>query len=555
MAFFHTAVRALLLAALTVSSVHAAEYALIYRGDFETLSAAEAPSNDAQAARFLTQASFGPTRTEIARLRQIGYRQWIEQQLAAPTTRARPFIEAVRDARIAAAATGINHGNRLDRWFHTATYAPDQLRQRMAFALSQIFVISEQGGALEGEYVQVTEYWDLLARSAFGSYRQLLQDVTYNPSMGKYLSHFRNRKAATGREPDENYAREVMQLFSVGLVERNLNFSPRLNNGQTIATYDQTTISQMAKVFTGFGYSTGSTNIGNGANDYAPMRCWDNEHDVSVKTILGGVQMPAGRTCAQDLTQALDVIANHANVAPFISRQLIQRFVTSNPSAAYIQRVATVFNNNGRGERGDLGAVITAVLMDTEARNNSPAATFGKLREPLLRLTALWRAWDAEPRPVNEFGETLMGMTNPLPIYGQRPLGAPTVFNFYEPDYQHPGPIANASLFSPEFQLINESTTYQISNNLAQFAYSSYVGMANPPTNRPLLALAALEAQPSHAAMVQEANIRMLYGSMSTPMRDTLVNMLDFMSGASNNEKARSLIQLIAMSPEYAVQR
>jgi len=536
------------------TSANAAEYALVFRGDFETLAAGDAPANDAQAARFLTQATFGASRADIARLRQIGYRQWIDQQLAMPPTNALPFIESVVAARAAAGANAINQSQRLDRWFHTAAYAPDQLRQRMAFALSQIFVISDQGG-LSGEPVQLTAYWDLLARNAFGDYRTLLQEVTYSPSMGKYLSHWRNRKAATGREPDENYAREVMQLFSVGLIERNLNFSPRLSGGQPIPTYDQTTISQMAKVFTGFGYSTNSTNIGNGVNNYQPMRCWDNEHDITAKTIISGVVMPAGRTCAQDVTQTLNVIANHANVAPFISRQLIQRFVTSNPSTAYIQRVATVFNNNGSGERGDFGAVITAVLMDAEARNNAPSNSFGKLREPLLRLTALWRAWDSEPRPANEFGEVAMGMTNPTPVYGQRPLGAPTVFNFYEPDYQHPGRLADANLFAPEFQLINESSTYQISNSLAAYAYSSYIGQNNPPSNRPLLNLAPLEGQTNSAVMVQEANIRMLYGSMSTGMRTTLTTMLDTMGNASSSEKARSLIQLIAMSPEYSVQR
>jgi uncharacterized protein (DUF1800 family) len=548
------AARALPLAAalLFACGAQARVYDHLYRSGFDAV--ADAPATDAAAARFLTQATFGPTKADIARVRQIGISQWIDQQLSTPTTAARPYMETVSAAMTAAGQT-IGQGQRLDRWFHTTIVAPDQLRQRAAFALSQIFVISDQNGSLSGEPIQVSEYWDLLARNAFGNYRTLLDEVTYNPSMGKFLSHFRNRKAATGREPDENYAREVMQLFSVGLVERNLDFSPILDGqNQPIPTYDQNVITNYAKIFTGFAYNN-ATNINNGTNNYLPMRCFDNEHDQTQKVVLDGMTVAAGQTCAVDVQQGLNIITAHPNVAPFISRQLIQRFTTSNPSPAYIQRVAQKFQNNGDGERGDLGAVVKAILTDPEARNNAPPANFGKLREPLLRLTALWRAWAYQLPAPTVYGEIKMGLPTLLTTYGQRPLGANTVFNFYEPDYQHPGALESAGLYSPEFQIINESSAYTISNALYDVAFRYYVGMSNPPTDRPLLVADEIASQPNATAMVDLVNTRMMYGSMSTNMRTTLINMLNFMNGASASEKARSLIHITAISPEFATQR
>ncbi|HVJ62450.1 MAG TPA: DUF1800 family protein, partial [Tahibacter sp.] len=306
--------------------------------------------------------------------------------------------------------------------------------------------------------------------------------------------------------------------------------------------------------FTGFAYNN-ATNINNGTNNYLPMRCFDNEHDQTLKTVLDGMTVAAGQTCAVDVQQGLNIIAAHPNVAPFISRQLIQRFTTSNPSPAYIQRVAQKFQNNGDGERGDLGAVIKAILTDAEARNNAPPASFGKLREPLLRLTALWRAWTFQMPAPSVYGEMKMGLPNLMTTYGQRPLGANTVFNFYEPDYQQPGPIEDAGLYSPEFQIINESSTYTISNALYDVSFRYFVGMTNPPTDRPLLIVDEVSAQPNATAMVDLVNTRMMYGSMSTNMRTTLINMLNFMNGATASEKARSLIHITAISPEFATQR
>jgi uncharacterized protein (DUF1800 family) len=556
-------------------SAQAAIHDHLFRGNFQVV--ADAPATDAEAARFLTQATFGPTTAEIARVRALGYSQWIDQQLSAPTSVSRPHLEHLL-AVFTANQQGFGHSQRLNHWFQTATYGQDQLRQRAAFALSQILVISDQDGTLGGETIQVAEYSDLLARNAFANYLALLREVTYHPSMGKYLSHFRNRKASTDglRLPDENFAREVMQLFTIGLVERNLDFSPVLAGGVPIPTYTQDDVSNLAKVFTGLNYFNATT-ISNGTNDYRFMNCIPAEHDLTAKNFLSNTIPatpsqaagdPSHVICAtplpwegtrrdvRDVNAALNILFYHPNVAPFIARQMIQRFVTSNPTPDYIQRVATVFENNGLGERGDLGAVVKAVLLDPAARNPPASSNFGKAREPLLRLIAMWRAWDAVQPPASQYGEVRMGMTNPTPTYGQRPLGAPTVFNFWEPDFQPPGALADAGLYAPEFQVIHEGSTFSITNSLYTFSWNSYVGMSSPPVDRPLLDLAYLQSLAAdNGAMVELANQRMLYGSMSIAMRTTLVNTLTFMSGVSANEKARTLVYLVALSPEYAVQR
>jgi uncharacterized protein (DUF1800 family) len=551
--------------------------------------AADAPASDAEAARFLTQATFGPSTGSVAQLRALGYSEWMEQQLGAGTTVGRPYVEQVV-AALTAGGQNISQTQRVDRWLWAAAYAPDQLRQRMAWALSQIFVVSDQSSGISNDIIPMSEYQDLLARDAFGSYRGLLGDVTWSPTMGRYLNNYHNQKPSATTQPDENYAREVMQLFSIGLIERNLDFSPLLSSGNPVPTYDQTTITHTAKVFTGFTYADAPTNPPNfygggitNAGTYDPMACWGLElfpydssnmrHDITgddgtlntPKTVVGGLTIPAGQTCALDVNDELDILAAHANVAPFISRQLIQRFVTSNPSPEYIARVATIFNDNGAAdhERGDLGAVIKAILMDDEARTASSDPSYGKLREPMLRITAMWRAFDAQPQAPDMYGQIKMSAGNSfIGSIGQRPLGSPTVFNFYDPDFQQPGQFANANLYSPEFEITNETTTYTTGNVFYNYSRKAYVGMNLPPdnqtlpTDRPLLNLAALQAaSASPQAMIDLVNQRMLYGSMSSTMQSTLFNTLTFMSGASSQELAWSLVYLVSLSPEFAAQR
>ncbi len=559
---------------LGAGTLQAAVHDRIFRYGFDP--ASDAPANANEAARFLTQATFGPTQADIARLMALGYDAWIEEQLGKPATLSQPTVEQVVNARTAG---GQNVGSmqRLQRWYWQAAYAHDQLRQRMAFALSQIFVISDQGSSISQYVVPMAGYQDMLARDAFKPYRTLLGDVTLHPMMGRYLSSFRNQKAGASTSPDENYAREVMQLFSVGLIKRNMDFTPVLGGGVPIPTYDQTTITQTAKVFTGFTWNDAPTSpspnfYGGGqtfAAQSAPMACWGTElfpatgtgsnnmrHDISAKSVLAGLTIPAGQTCAQDVGDELDIIAAHPNVAPFISRQLIQRFVTSNPSPAYIERVATVFDTS----YGDLGDVIKAILLDNEARQ-APVLTagdsYGKLREPVLRLTAMWRAFDAQPPAPDAYGEVKMTAGSSLiGALAQGPLQSPSVFNFYVPDYQPPGALADAGRYAPELEIVSESTTYSTGNTWYNFTARAYLGMSNPPVDRPLVNLAALTANATApAAMVATINQRLLYGSMSPMLQATLTGMLINLNGASAAEKAWSALYLTMLSPDYATQR
>ena len=578
-----------LLAALGTPAVHARVHDHIFGSTFETV---DLPANAAEASRFLTQATFGPTQADIALVSRLGYSEWIEEQLSMPATLSEPKVEAVVTARTNG-GQGVSQTQRLNRWFWQAAYAPDQLRQRMAYALSQIFVVSDQSSAINGDVVPMAYYQDLLANDAFAIYRTLLEDVTFNPTMGKFLSSFHNQKSNCSgippnvvctTLPDENYAREVMQLFSIGLIELDLDGTPM--GGILTPTYDQSVITHTAKVFTGFTYVDAPTSpanfYGGGltfAGQYNRMACWGSElfalsnsnmrHDItgddggaSNKTVLDGNTILPNQSCTKDVSDELNIINEHPNVAPFISKQLIQRFVTSNPSPAYVQRVAQVFENNGYGDRGDLGDVIKAILLDPEARTPPALAsgdTYGKLREPLLRLTAMWRAFAATAPAADQYGEVAMtGGTNFQGSFGQAPLEAPTVFNFYSPDYVQPGTLETANKVAPEFEILNEATSYSMGNAFYRFTQGAYQGMTSPPTDRPLINLSSLTVNAANsAALVATINANMLYGSMSPGMQARLTSMVDNLAGgnASAAEIAWSAIYITMLSPEYASQR
>ncbi len=535
----------------------------IFRDGFERIP--DGPSSDAEAARFLTMATFGPTPADIAHLRQIGYAQWFAQQRAMPTTLQRPYVEAL-DAGVS--SPGQN--DRMQAWFANAVTAPDQLRQRLAWALSQIMVVTDGQSRLGRDPIALAEYYDTLARDGLGwiddngvphagTYDALLDDVTHSPAMAKMLTYLRNSKgnAAQGTSPDENYAREVMQLFSIGLILRNPDFSPKLDaDGQPLATYDQAMVSAYAKVFTGWSYSTGFNSNPLGANwspaEYQPLVCYEARHDESSKTLLGGAIAAGGPdSCESDLATGLQAIAHHPNVAPFISRQLIQRFTTSNPSPAYIARVSAVFNDNGQGVYGDLGDVLVAVLTDPEARYGvaPPPQVFGKAREPLLKLTALWRYYGAVA------GNGLYAFSNPQKAYVQRPLGALSVFNFYLPDYLPPGEMGDAGLFGPEFQILNENSVVAMTNDLTARA-GAYLG--NPANDAQTIALdlsplTALASDP--AALVDALDHDLLYGSMSASMRSTLIDMVAALPTGNPIGRVTGALQVLLASPEFAIQK
>ena len=452
------------------------------------------PVATSEAFRFLNQATFGATEDSARTLIALGdssnsYARWIDAQVTKPTSLLLPAVEAAYPNPLPA---GFNIGSlnavRLETWFSNVVRGEDQLRQRVAFALSEIFVVS-QIGALQNLPNATADFHDMLARNAFGNYRELLEQVTLHPAMGVYLSMLGNQRAIaeTNLRPDENYAREMMQLFSIGLVELNLDGSIKRDAaGQPIPTYNQDIIEGFARVFTGWKWACPSTNPNcaftntrpqlapvAGYNQIKPMQLFEAQHEAGEKRLLnysgvalsGGV-IPANQGGERDLRSALDNVFNHPNVAPFISKQLIQKLVTSNPSPAYVQRVAERFNNDGSGRRGNLEAVVRAILLDAEARatpSASAAATAGKLKEPLLRLTQLWRAYDARSG-----GEKLgaarnfAGGTNGT--FGQAQGSSPSVFNFFSPFYAPPGEIADAGLVAPEMQLATEYLNTQTTN-------------------------------------------------------------------------------------------
>ena len=361
------------------------------------------PASVGDAQRFLTQATFGPTGAEAARLAALGYSRWIDDQFAKPTRSHREYWDS-REVAIRAVDANRGAGTRevLDTFYQQAVRGDDQLRARVAFALSQIFVISMQDGTVADNSRGVADWLDMLDAYAFGNYRDLLEAVATHPMMGIYLSHLKNQKenAATGRVPDENFAREVMQLFSIGLYELEANGTSRTGgDGKPMETYSGDDIAGLAKFFTGFSRTGPDTSDARfhgwvaSAQDpdraWRPMQGYPKFHSTSEKRFLGtSLGAQGGGDPNASLKVALDTLAAHPNVGPFIGRQLVQRLVTSNPSPAYVERVARVFSNNGAGVRGDLRAVVKAVLLDAEARDATSASdpAQGKLREPVLRM-------------------------------------------------------------------------------------------------------------------------------------------------------------------------
>jgi uncharacterized protein (DUF1800 family) len=428
--------------------------------------AADKPATRAEAARFLTQATFGPTDADIDKVMTLGYSAWIDAQFALPASSHRAVWEAADAAIKATKPTSAAGQNEVHDAFWThAVSAPDQLRQRVAYALSQIFVISLADNNVAGEPRGAAAWMDLLANEGLGNYRNLLEAVSRNPLMGYYLSHARNQRAnaATGRVPDENYAREVMQLFSIGLVKLD-----EAGNGTGEATYGPADVSGLARVFTGWSwycpewpnndcFTRGSAN---GASDpdkaIKPMLGYPQYHSAEDKPFLS-TWLPAQEwpDPQASMKGAMDALASHTNVGPFIGRQLIQRLVTSNPTPAHVTAVSRAFANNGQGVRGDMKAVIKAVLLHPDARVQSDQA--GKLREPVLRLSAFLRAYGFK----SETGGFRVGNTdNLVTSLGQTPLRSPSVFNFYRPGYVPPGTkAAGAGLAVPEMQIVHETTT------------------------------------------------------------------------------------------------
>jgi uncharacterized protein (DUF1800 family) len=481
----------------------------------------------------------------IAKVQTEGFDAFLNEQFAAPISSHLSFVDA----------SGINPPTITqtnDAWWTHAIAGPDQLRQRVAFALSEILVVSGTTGNLDEENGALPAYYDVLVKGAFGNFRQLLGDITLNPAMGRYLDMLRNNKANESRTrlPNENYARELMQLFSIGLYRLNLDGSLTLDAaGFPIETYDQTAVLGTAAVCTGWTFfQTTTPYIFYPEPDWRhPMVNVATRHSTDAKTILDGVMLPADQGAAEDLKTTLDTIFNHPNVGPFICRQLIQRLVTSNPSTGYLYRVASIFNNNGQGVRGDLRSVVRAILMDYDARGSAKTAQgAGHAREPVIRLTNLLRAFNASS-PDGKFS-----IRNANSNLGQEAMHSPTVFNFFSPDYSAPGAIAEAGLKSPELEITNETSVVTVANYLRR----GINGGLGPSTARVTLNLSneiALAANPTQ--LVDHLNALLMAGNMSPEMRTIVINAVTQIPTDNPTERARTAIYLVINSPEFTVDK
>ena len=505
------------------------------------------------AARFLTQSTFGATTASITQVQQSGFDGYVNQQFSTSATPTVPIADAL--VSILPAGTDPSYPQFQEAWWGTIVRAQDQLRQRVAFALSEIMVISANGNSMYQHPEAMATYWDVLTRDAFGNFRQLIEDVTLNPAMGDFLDMVHNDKPNPRRNtaPNENYAREVMQLFSIGLYKLNQDGSQQLDGtGQPIPTYDQDVVEGYAHVFTGwYWYQTGTPTWAYVPPNYRqPMMAFPEHHDTGAKLILNGVTLPAGQTQAQDLQMGLDAIFNHPNVGPFIARRLIQHLVTSNPSPAYISRVAAAFANNGQGVRGDMQAVIAAVLLDSEARTNSIATSdtgFGHEREPLVRLANVYRTFNAAASS----GRFIVNGANFS--FGEAPLYAPSVFNFFSPFWSQTGPIQNAGLAAPEFQITTDTTVITSANKIRSAVYQQ-----PSQTNPDALVLnlspqTALASNP--ASLVDSLNILLMNGQMSDSMRNIVINAVNQIPAANTLERAQTAVHLIVTSPEFVIEK
>ncbi|MFZ6777564.1 DUF1800 domain-containing protein [Undibacterium sp. Ji83W] len=524
------------------------------------MGAPPAPAPDSNAAaitasdasRFLAQASMGANRAQIARVQALGYAGWIDEQLSLPGYGTR------WDWLVSKGLDDISYRNS-QAGFDSCAWrklisSPDTLRQRFTLSLSEVIVVAIDGLIGGGWKAFAAAAWlDMLEANCFGNYRDLLQLVSTSPAMGQYLTFRGNAKfnAQTGAMPDENYARELMQLFSIGLLELKLNGNPRQEDGKNKETYGLDDITGLARIFTGWDFDLAGGKADKPDFMRRPMIQVPVKHETGASMFLDKT-VAAGLSGADALTAALDIIFAHDNVAPFISRQLIQRLVTSNPSPAYVSRVATVFNDDGSGsasKKGNLKAVLKAILLDDEARKpaNISDPQFGKLREPVLRFLAWARAYNATAtNDIWNIGNT----GDPATKLGQSPLRSPSVFNFFRPGYVPPNTaIAAATLVAPEFQITNESSVVGYVNYM-QRAVSNGVSDVTPDYSS-LMPLAD-----TAAALLDEINLVLAAGQLSTASLLDLSTAVDSMPKGSDNRRKQRIyaaLTLVLAAPEFIV--
>jgi uncharacterized protein (DUF1800 family) len=503
---------------------------------------------DIAASRFLAQASMGATRDQIERVKALGYAGWLDEQFAIPRSRSH-WDELIAGGYNNLAYRDNQTGFEPGVWRKLIS-SPDTLRQRVTLALSEILVVAIQGTYAIWRQFTAAAYLDLLEANAFGNYRTLLQAASVSPAMGEYMTFCGNRKynPTSGATPDENFARELMQLFTIGLVQLNPDGTPKLVNGKPQETYSQDDITSLAGVFTGWDEDLTGIDTTNPEFKRRPMIQFAVRHETGQKTFLG-TTIPAGGDGASDMMAALDTLFFHPNIAPFISRQLIQRLVTSNPSPAYVARVAAIFTNDGKGIKGNLSAVVKAILLDDEARNPAIAAGIaaGKQREPVLRLTAWARAFKAtSPSNAWAIGNT----SDPATALGQSPMRSPSVFNFFRPSYVPPSSgIGNAGLVAPEFQLTNETSTVGYINYM-QIAV--FWGLADVKADySPLMPLAD-----DAASLFNELNTVLAAGQLSSATLSLLVSAVGSMPFGNDTRRINRIyvaVLLVLAAPEFII--
>jgi len=539
-----------------------------------------APAN--AASRFLAQATLGADYALITQVASFGEDVWLESQFNEQVGYLTPYTQFLVNAANEYAEQ-VDTGNDeqaedlvVERfgdpekfhqyaWWTQVMTSPDLVRQRVAMALSEIFVVSNNVEALGTVPYSMSGYYDTLLTHSFGNFRDLLKAISLNPAMGVYLSHIGNQKAnpQTGTFPDENYAREVMQLFSIGLFELNPDGSRKQDaSGNDIPTYGQAEIREFAKIFTGLNFDTAQGfGVGEEIDDdldeelaafLRPMKMYDEFHSTGEKRLLNGQVVPAGQTGAQDIDAAIDNLFNHPNVAPFIGKQLIQRLVTSNPSPAYVSRVTAAFNGNNATPRGDMKAVIRAILLDPEARPDLSRTDLngnhGRLREPFLRLLRLKRMFDTTTidRTFNSIGLDTVGLIKQNVMY------SPSVFNFFQPGYAPNGELRNRNLLAPEFQIVNASTIMEI-KNLVDFwlesgRFEESAGLL-PVESVSFAAEVALADNPD--ALLDRLDTVMTLGTLTPETRSAIKTVLE--NEPDRTERVKKAIYLIAVSPDYAV--
>ena len=504
-----------------------------------------------EAARFLAQAAMGAPRSEISKVQSLGYAGWLDAQFAMPASGTRwdwLVSKGFNDISFRPSQAGFDSS----AW-RKLIISPDTLRQRVTLALSEIIVVSVTGLVGGGwRAFAAAGFMDLLEANCFGNYRSLLQAVSTSPAMGEYLTYRGNAKfnASTGALPDENYARELMQLFTIGLLQLNQDGSVKLVNGAPVETYTQDDITGLARIFTGWDFDFASSGATTPDFIRRSMTQVPSRHETGASSFLGST-VAAGLSGADALTAALDIIFAHPNIAPFISMQLIQRLVTSNPASAYVARVAAVFNNDGKGVKGNLQAVIRAILLDDEARNtrNLSNPQFGKVREPMLRFLAWARAFNANSASDSwSIGDT----SDPARRLGQSPLRSSSVFNFFRPGYVPPNSsIAAASLVAPEFQIANESSVVGYVNYM-QTVVSQGGSVGDLKADYSSLLLLADNA----GNLLNELNLVLAVGQLSSATLTSLSNAVATMPSGSDSTRLKRIyaaLTLVLAAPEFIV--